>query len=141
VAPFARIPVLFIQAAVTVIGRRNAAHDWERRLVLYRANLVRADLAYANFAGAYLVHADLTRADLRGVDLQMAILSFADLVRADLTDADLTGANLYDAKFNDAILTGARWPEDARVPKGWKRDPGSGRLVASGTESGPAEAS
>jgi len=71
-----------IQAAVTVVGRRNAGHDQERRLVLYRANLARADLANADLAGAYLVRARLTGADLQGTDLHNAILPFADLTGA-----------------------------------------------------------
>lgn len=53
----------------------------------------------------------------------------AALVLADLTLACLTGAD----------LTSARWPDDAPVPEGWKRD-SSGRLRAEGADPESAEA-
>ena len=121
-----------IQAAVTVIGRRNPRHDQERRLVLYHANLSRADISRADLGGAYLVRAWLVRADLQlaklqmaiayradltganltsanliRANLQMAILTRADLTRADLTRADLTRADLTGADLTGADLTGA----------------------------------
>jgi Pentapeptide repeats (8 copies) len=58
-----------IQAAVSVIGKRNAVYD-QRRLVLYRADLADADLTDANFEGAYLVRVRLTGAALQRVRLQ-----------------------------------------------------------------------
>ena len=54
----------------------------------------------------------------------------ANLTGVNLTSADLTGATLTRANLSRANLTGARWPEDAPVPEGWKLDTGSGRLIA-----------
>jgi hypothetical protein len=90
-----------VQAAVTVVGRRNVERDIQP-----------IDLAGADLAGADLAHADLSE---------------ATLAHSDLTGADLTGANLADVN-----LANATWPEDARVPEGWKRHTGSGRLIADG---------
>jgi hypothetical protein len=123
-----------VQAALTVIGRRAAAHDRQGSSIdLSGANLSRANLGSANFANADLRGADLTgtnladanlvtghlnganlaRAQLIGADLSDADLSDADLTRADLTGADLTGANLPRATlavadFTNAKLTSAR---------------------------------
>jgi hypothetical protein len=117
-----------IQAAVTVIGRRNPKYD---RLPvdlhsadLTGANLTRADLAAANFARANLTHATLNGANLTGANftgadtpvtatpLIGAILRAADLAGANLTGAYLSGADLtitrlYDADFTGAFLAGA----------------------------------
>jgi hypothetical protein len=117
-----------VQAALTVIGRRNVRCD--------RGEI---DLTAAVLPGALMFGADLTdvrlvSADLRGAvvhsraKLAAADLRNADLTGADLTDADLTGADLTDAILNGADLTGARWPENVPVPKGWVRDPGSAKL-------------
>jgi hypothetical protein len=65
-----------IQAALTVIGRRDA----------------QCDTSPINLTGADLTGADLTGADLTGADLTGADLTGADLTGADLTGADLTGA-------------------------------------------------
>jgi hypothetical protein len=95
-----------VQAAVTVIGRRNPAHD-SQPVDLQRAKLSGADLRGANLAGANLGGADLTGADLRGANLPDAILYSADLTGAYLSTADLTRANLTEAKLAGAILYGA----------------------------------
>ena len=125
-----------IQAALTVVGRRDAKHD-TGPIDLIRADLTRADLtgayldgadlrwtwmAGAHFNGADLRGADLTGAhldgarlggaDLTGAHLTDAILLLAhlggaDLTDADLTGADLTGADLSDPNHNDADLNGA----------------------------------
>ena len=70
-----------VQAAVTVVGRRDVKRD--------------------------LTGLDLTGADLGGADL-FGDFSNVDLSRADLTDASLSSANLTDAWLNDAILVHAR---------------------------------
>jgi Pentapeptide repeats (8 copies) len=131
-----------VQAAVTVVGRRDPALD-VRRIELFRANLSYADLrlanlSYADLHLANLSHADLSGANLRGVDLSRANLSradltAADLTAADLTDADLTRADLWAADlsatdFSLANLSRALWPKDGTVPRGWKRGPGLGEL-------------
>jgi hypothetical protein len=142
-----------VQAAVTVVGRRDTKHDI-RPIDLSHAVLIEADLAGADLAGADLTRADLTRADLTGADLTRADLTRAAFTRANLTDARLTRANftraaIYNADFTGADLTGAvvtdaKWSADRadrQAPEGWELDTGSGRLRRAGTGSEPAEAS
>lgn len=105
------------------------------------ANLRGAKFFGADFRGAYLVNANLTganlseanfaRAFLRGANLSGAYLG-ADFYLAFLGDANLTGANLADANLTGAILTGAKWAKGVAPPKGWVRDPRSGRLKRAG---------
>lgn len=89
-----------IQAALTVIGRRNGTRD-RQPIDLRGANLTRADLT-----GATLVGADLTGATLVGADLTGADLNYAKLTGADLTGAKLT-KRLFQAILTDATLPGA----------------------------------
>ena len=123
-----------VQAAVTVIGRRDRQLDdtgigpaqasLPRRMLarmgridlagasLIRAFLFRADLAGANLAGVDFTGADLTGAVLAGADLTSAVLAHANLFAADLTgavleEADLTGVSLDGDKLNGASLAGA----------------------------------
>ena len=96
---------------------------------LTRATLTRADLTGASLGGADLSEATLAGADLGGADLTRARLFQADLTRADLGGADLT----------EATLTGAKWPGGAPVPGGWRLNTRTGRLMAAGADSGPAE--
>ena len=131
-----------VQAAVTVIGRRDAKRD--SQIDLGGADLTGADLTFARLSGARLTGADLTfarlsGARLTGVDLTRVDLTEADLTFAYLTRADLTAANLTRADLTGATLTGARWPEDRPVPPGWKHTH-SGRLERAGIGPGPAEA-
>jgi uncharacterized protein YjbI with pentapeptide repeats len=93
-----------VQAAVTVIGRRNPNQD-RGHLDLTGADLTRANLNRATFNGAIFFHADLTGADLEGGYLADADLEGADLTEADLTGADLTGADLSGADLTGADLT------------------------------------
>jgi hypothetical protein len=138
-----------VQAAVTVIGRRDAKRDIDPIDLgganLAGANLDSAHLRRANLDGADLTGANLNGADLDGASLFRAILGNADLgathLGADFDSADLTGANLAGANLTGAYLHGARWPEDVPVPEGWKRNTRSGRLERATTDSGPAEAS
>jgi uncharacterized protein YjbI with pentapeptide repeats len=95
-----------VQAAATVIGRRETAHD-RRPVNLGAATLVGADLTSANLTQANLTRADLTGADLTGADLTGADLTGAKLTRAKLVGAKLTGAKLTGAKLTRARLTGA----------------------------------
>ena len=155
-----RSPRPDVQAAVTVVGRRDAKRD-----IRYRG----VDLSGADLAGADLYGAHLHRADLRGADLRGAELGKANLSRAFLGGADLTGATLRDATLRDAflgdaflgdadlgdaflvgadlrvadftrvplrgaLLGGARWPADTPVPEGWERDASSGELKRSVTD-------
>jgi uncharacterized protein YjbI with pentapeptide repeats len=115
-----------VQAAVTVVGRRDAKRDIQRidltnadltRAILTNADLTRAILAVAILTGARLTGADLTdasltdarldHAHLRGASLTDARLDHADLTDAILTDARLYGAHLYGSHLTGADLTGA----------------------------------
>ena len=129
-----------VQAALTVIGRRNVGCD--------RGQI---DLTAAVLPGALMFGADLTRVRLVSADLRGAVvhsgtkftdakLVNADLTGADLTDADLTGADLTDAILIGTNLTGARWPEKVPVPKGWVQDPGTARLRQSRSDANDSSA-
>ena len=72
-----------VQAALTVIGRRDG----------------RRDIQTIDLTGAILTRASHSRASLTHVDL-----TGASLISADLTGADLTGANLTDANLTRANL-------------------------------------
>lgn len=113
-----RIPV-DIQAALTVIGRRDVSHETaddvstgtSRDLNLYRTCLAGAQLSDANFARAYLYLANLASGSFTHANLTRAVLTRANLVGAsidytDLTHAILEAANLTDAKLYETNLTG-----------------------------------
>ena len=85
-----------VQAAVTVVGRRDPQHDI-LVIDLAGARLTRADLGAADFGDALLVGADLTGANL----------GRATLTRANLADARLGGADLVHADLGAAVLAGA----------------------------------
>ena len=89
-----------VQAALTVIGRRNQANDC-RPVNLNRADLTAADLTGAQLTGVQLCAANLTNADLINADL-----ADAQLVGAKLTTANLSRANLRGADLTSADLTG-----------------------------------
>jgi uncharacterized protein YjbI with pentapeptide repeats len=112
-----------VQAAVTVIGRRDSNSD-RRPIDLTRADLSRADLTFADLNYADLNYADLAHADLNyarlghahlnGVRLNDARLSCAHLNGAHLTGAHLNHAELHSAQLNDAYLQSAQL-NDARL--------------------------
>jgi hypothetical protein len=110
-----------IQAAVTVIGRRDVTRD-TRTIDLYHATLINASLNSANLRSA-----KLRRADLTGAYLYDTILADADL-----RDATLDGARLDrddpTRPSRCVDLTGAMWSSDKPVPEGWKLNTGSNRL-------------
>jgi hypothetical protein len=133
-----------VQAAVTVVGRRNKWND--RQVIdLSRAVLRDADLTSANLAGADLTGADLSYsrlgialkltggANLTNANLTNASLRDANLTRvsfrlANLTGADLTGAREHlSANFREADLSGAKWSEDVLPPVDWVVDRTPGR--------------
>ncbi len=104
-------PPVDIQAAITVLGRRDTTRDQDP-LDLTRANLTRADLTGAtltgaNLAGANLTGANLTGATLTGATLTSANLTSANLARANLTSANLTSATLDGANLFNTTLDGA----------------------------------
>jgi len=87
-----------IQAALTVIGRRNANQDPENK---------RLNLRNAQIRGADLSNANLQRADLRNCDLSGACLQATDLYRANLDGATISQSNLYQVNLQQASLKGA----------------------------------
>jgi hypothetical protein len=113
-----------VQAALTVLGRRDTAHDDTATLDLSGtclrganlrgANLAKADLdgthlAGANLQGARLSHANLSKANfvgavLWGVDLRSANLASSDLTDASLRLANLGSANLFQSNVTEANL-------------------------------------
>ena len=109
-------PRLDIQAALTVLGRRDVK-ELEVRLDLgfaclqgahlMSAHLMGVKLAGANLYGAHLGNADLRGAYLMDAKLMDAKLMDANLRGANLKGADLRGANLMDAKLMDAKLIAA----------------------------------
>jgi uncharacterized protein YjbI with pentapeptide repeats len=112
-----RSPRSDVQAALTVMGRRDAPRD-TRPIDLSDADLAgaklprHAGLAKAKFMRAVLIGVDLTEQDLSGADLAGADLTKAKLIGAKLSPADLTKAERADAKHTDARpiaanLTGA----------------------------------
>jgi len=100
-----------VQAAVTVLGRRDARRDVQP-IHLNGADLTGADLTGANLGGADLTETTLRDVDLTRADLSGATLRDADLTRADLTEAiprgaDLGGADLTEATLRSTDLRGA----------------------------------
>jgi len=114
-----------IQAAITVIGRRNIENDPE--------NDERIDLTGANLNSVRFVEVKLDKCRFYGTKLNKAVFSFchfdkvnldcseldeaqfsnrsklveASLSEASLIKADLPGADLTDADLTDAVLTKA----------------------------------
>ncbi|AFZ55652.1 pentapeptide repeat-containing protein [Anabaena cylindrica FACHB-243] len=101
-----------IQAALTVIGRRNFQQDREnQKLDLRNTDIRRVDLAGAKLQGVDLRGSDLSGSDLREIDLSGADLDGVKLIgsilfEANLFKASLRGANLSRANLNLANLYG-----------------------------------
>jgi uncharacterized protein YjbI with pentapeptide repeats len=100
------LPPSDVQAALTVLGRRNPTHDNKTRIDLSRTCLNFADLSSADLAGADLDYSDLVGADLTGANLTRADLSSSNLKSARLDAAHLAEAHLVSANLTGAGLTG-----------------------------------
>jgi uncharacterized protein YjbI with pentapeptide repeats len=102
-----------IQAALTVIGRRDSHKDQQnskldlRNTDIRRADLRGANLQFLDLRGANLGGADLRGADLAQADLDNCSLSGSVLYEANLHKASLRGANLNAANLNRAWICGA----------------------------------
>lgn len=102
-----------IQAALTVIGRRNTDTEQEnQRLDLHNIDIRGADLSKANLQGADLWKANLQRAYIAKAKLQGAVLWEANLQEANLSKANLQkavllGANLQEANLRKANMQAA----------------------------------
>ena len=151
-----------VQAAVTVIGRRDISRDREQidlsgadlsRAQLSDVDLARCSLNYSNltgtnlfrsnlrqceFVGADLTRANLSRSDLRNADFTFAILKETLLSGADLRLAIFSGARLTDLSLRDVDLTdvqaGVTELGSIPIPDGWECDPGTLRLKRSRTQ-------
>jgi uncharacterized protein YjbI with pentapeptide repeats len=109
-----------VQAALTVVGRRNIRRDIRRidlrgadlsTADLHGANLRRANLMDVNLRGANLSEADLAGASLTNADLRGADVSMANLRGAEISFAHLARANFSSANLRDARLPFARLPQ------------------------------
>jgi uncharacterized protein YjbI with pentapeptide repeats len=122
-APIEQVPELQVrspdvQAALTVLARRQPPPKLEGRLdlhatdlrkaSLFEANLERASLIGARLQGATLTGAQLQGANLQDAQLQGTFLAFAQLQKAFLMNVQLQGAYLIGAQFQGAVLSGAQ---------------------------------
>ncbi|MGW4242949.1 pentapeptide repeat-containing protein [Nocardia sp. NPDC004722] len=112
-----------VAATLTVIGRRNTAHDDPVRAdgfanagtglditgtCLAGAHLDGTNFTNTNFESANLGWVSLVNANLTNTDFSAAQMSDAQLNGADLTNTGLTFAHLVSASLHRANLTGAR---------------------------------
>ncbi|MBM7774369.1 uncharacterized protein YjbI with pentapeptide repeats [Actinokineospora baliensis] len=103
-------PAADIQAALTVLGRRDTKFDQTTRIdlnstCLRNIKLNNANLEYSDLRGADLYDAQLNDATLRHATLVGAALVGVDLRNSDLGSADLSQANLGNADFSYADLS------------------------------------
>ena len=107
------------QAALTVIGRRNAEQkarekadirqsDDGYRLDLRETNLQGTDLSNLDFTNALMTRARLEGANFRRAQLVGANLAGARMQGVDLGEAWMSEANLFEARLEGAYLTEAR---------------------------------
>jgi hypothetical protein len=96
-----------VQAALTVIGRRDLKKEAKDEALQPLINLEGVHIPKAYLSGAFLGGAYLHNADLSGADLTRAILRAANLSGADLTRAILRAASLFGADLSGANLSGA----------------------------------
>lgn len=92
-----------IQAALTIIGRRNIEQDSPINTI----DLSKTNLRGAKLIGANLIKANLFEVDLNGADLKNANLNGANLSHAKLVGANLDGAKLIEANLIEANLSKA----------------------------------
>jgi hypothetical protein len=97
-----------VQAAMTVIARRNVEGDHDELLNLVGVDLRMAELADAHLNGAILRDSSLQRIILARADLRRADLARSNLEGADLRDADLSRARLRRANLRSVDFGGAQ---------------------------------
>jgi hypothetical protein len=88
-------PLSDVQAAITVLGRRNPAEDGLATVDLHNTCLGGVRV------GGFGTRPKFARSNLRGVDM-----THADVSIADFAGADLKGANLGGARFEGVDFTG-----------------------------------
>ncbi|MFN7191598.1 MAG: pentapeptide repeat-containing protein [Rhodospirillales bacterium] len=110
-------PATDIQAAVTVLGRRERANDPPNtRLSLACVNLSGYDLSDGDFTGtsfrgAYLCATNFAGAKVMRGDFQLAMLESADFYNAKAQEASFSAAYCGQTRFAHCDLTGARFVE------------------------------
>jgi uncharacterized protein YjbI with pentapeptide repeats len=107
-----KYPDADVQAALTVLVRRNSAHDNNAVIDLSKTCLLGADLRNANLAGANLRLAQLRGSVLIGANLDRANLHSADISHSSLSDAslrkvDASKANLEWTALDNTVLVEA----------------------------------
>lgn len=122
-----------VQVALTVIARRDPAHDAPNRRVDLRdtkldgvdlgdANLPRVNLSGADLRSAQFVRANLQDALLGGADLRWSSLDHADLRGARFYNAQLDHAQLYRANARGARMSGALGVSSGQLNCAWIGD-------------------
>src|SRR6266540_3285600 len=111
-APIKQVPELQVrapdvQAALTVLARRQPLPKLRGRLDLEATDLRKARLGDADLKGVSLSSANLQEATFDGANLQEAILDQAQLQAAILDGANLQGAHLEYARLQGASLNRA----------------------------------
>ncbi len=91
-----------IQAAITIIGRRDKWDDGKEYLEKENEQKYRLDLRNCNLHGALLADANLSKALFNDVVLSNAKLNKANLSYANLDDSDINNANLDHTNLNYA---------------------------------------
>ncbi|MEV7989554.1 pentapeptide repeat-containing protein [Micromonospora sp. NPDC085948] len=104
-----------VQAAITVIGRRDSRFDGAALIDLTNVDLGGISMRDGNFMQASLRGSSLFRADLVGSNLEAADLTLADLAYSYAERVNLQRASMEGARIRRAQLSGAdfRW---AQVP-------------------------
>jgi hypothetical protein len=99
-----------VQAALTVMGRRNPALDKDKvNPNLSRTCLIGADLTNAQLVGVDLTFTDLTYADLTGAHLDGAKMAATSMGNATLIRTTLTKATITNAEMDNMELDGANF--------------------------------
>ena len=96
---------IYIQAILTVFGRRENRKKETIRINLSNTNLYEANLYEAHLENADLIEAHLENAYLLGAHLENANLSYVHLENAFLGSAHLENANLRGAHLENANLS------------------------------------
>ena len=118
-----RSPAIDVQAALTVIGRRNADKELPQQCIdLERTNLNRVKLRGANFSRARLAGCTFVGAEISDSDFSKTVLHKVGLDKMEQYEmsqygldsdenADLSNAFLYNVNFSEANLTKAVFEE------------------------------
>ena len=147
------VPSLDVQAALTVIGRRERPAPRFEKIDLQNtclanviltgaylddallnasyllgawlpsASLVNAGMQLANVNVANFTDANLTRADLRTTNLSSSVLRHADLTDAKLYGADLSGATMAGAHVAGTDLRAIYYDATTKWPDGFTPPP------------------